>query len=251
VNNDETQIVLAPALAQQIKQDLATQVTMAPTARQAKNTALCLAMEIEVVNSPATQERAVEAQSALRGLISQVEKSRTEVKKPVLDLGKKIDAAAKDFIEKVKAEELRIAGLIGDFQAAELAKAQSANALRNSELTQLEQAREAELATATTLEDRERIHAEYTDAIANLPPEVAPARAEGQRVTPDWEFEVTDPHLLARMHPHLVTIEPKRREIKEALKAGTKILGIKATPVVKASAKATKAPKPIDVEVVT
>jgi len=36
-----------------------------------------------------------------------------------------------------------------------------------------------------------------------------------------WDFEITNVIAFAREYPDLVTIEPKRREILEALNAGT------------------------------
>lgn len=209
------------------RNDAALSITFTPEAQAMREEALGSCELITAVSSPGQQELAVDAQRACRQLIKLVEESRKEVKQPVLEYGRAIDGAAKEFIEKVKEEELRVAKLLGDFQEAELARARSAQAAQQAELTELERAREERLATVSTLEERERIHEEFSALTQTLQP-VQPVRAEGQRVTEEWQFEVTDPFLLARVHPSFVKIEPKRQDIKDALKTGMTVSGIRA-----------------------
>jgi len=98
-------------------------------------------------------------------------------------------------------------------------------------------------------------HAEF-DAIAekadqqskDLPPiTFTPARAEGQRVTNDWEIIVSDIHLLYRHHPNCVALEPRLTEIKNILKSGGKVQGVIAKPVVKAGVTPGRARPAIEV----
>lgn len=211
-----------------------------------KEEALSCASLVAVVNSPGSQELAVDAQKSCCRLLKMVEDDRAAVKRPVIDYGKAIDDAAKKFVAEVAKEEMRVAKLVGDYQQAELAKARSAEALRVKELTEMEKAREEKLATVSTLVERERVHEEFsqlTQAVQSAP--IAPPKVEGQKVQEVWCFEVTNPHLLANAHPALVKIEPRRFEINEALKSGLTIQGIKAWKEVKSSIRLEREPKAI------
>lgn len=202
-----------------------------------------LAVEIESVSDAISQAKAVEAQKALADCMKLIEDSRKSVKAPILDFGRKIDAVAKEFVANMSTEAMRIARLIGDFQALELAKQRAAEAARNEELTRIEHERQAALAKASSFEEREAIHERHQQEIeaaaAAAKVKQAP-RVDGQRIQEDYEFEVTDLHLLAKMHPELVNIEPRRGAIREQLKLGRQIVGIASRKVVNATVRASK-----------
>jgi hypothetical protein len=67
-----------------------------------------------------------------------------------------------------------------------------------------------------------------------------PERAEGQSVRQDWDFEVTDVWLLARMHPGCVEVRPRRREIIDLLRTGNQLAGIRAFQVVRSTTRTVK-----------
>jgi hypothetical protein len=247
-------------------------VSVHPSAKALRTQAMMLAVEIESVTDADSQAKAVEAQKALAEYERLIEQARQTVKGPVLDLGRAIDKAAKDDLENIRTENVRVSRLLGDFAALELAKQRAAEAAQREELTRLERERAAELAKASTFEQREVVHERYAqevDAACRAKPVQAAARVEGQIIKVEWEFEVTDARTLAQMHPHLVNIEPRRSEIKEALKLGAcqecegeghrtiegvpttcpgcngtrfrrPVMGVKATKVVKAGVRATK-----------
>ena len=212
--------------------------------------AIGLSAMVVKVDSAISQEIAVDAQKACRRVIKLVEDARKEVKAPVLAFGKAIDTAAAKFVELAEKEEMRIAKLNGNYQEALLAKARSEEAAKRKELEAIERQREEQLAKANTLVEREKIHEEHSQLQQALQAPVAPVKAAGQSVEEVWCFEVTNPHLLANSHPQYVTIEPKRREITEALKGGFTVQGVRAWKEVKSRVRLEREPKALEVATV-
>lgn len=116
-------------------------VTIVPAAQQAKADAIGLAKSITVVTSIAQQQDAISAASLMKGLLRDVEKARVSVKEPVLDAGRKIDAAAKAFATELDTEVKRVERLAADFQKEEDRKAA---AIRAEEERRQQAQREAE-----------------------------------------------------------------------------------------------------------
>jgi len=233
---------------QLIKRDDANlRVLFTEDAKALASEALESAALVVKVDSAGSQELAVDAQKSCRRVIKLVEDARKVVKAPVLDYGRAIDAAAEKFVADLKREEMRVAKLAGDYQALLLAKARSEEAAKRAELTALEKQREEQLAAAKSLEEREQIQAEHCQLQQALSVLTAPPKAEGQSVEEVWCFEVENPHLLANSHPTFVTIEPKRREITEALKGGFTVKGIKAWKEVRSRVRLGREPKALEV----
>ncbi len=211
-----------------LRNDASLAITVTPEALAKKEEAMESAGFVKAVFDAQSQEMAVAAQTDCQRLISVCEKSRQDVKKPVLDYGRLIDDTAKAFVDALKTEAMRLSKLIGDFQAKEAARIRSEEAARNESLLDIERQREAELAQAKTLQEREVTHERYNQAVQFVPPAPVAPKADGQIVRPTWEFEVTSLRDLYLNHPALVNLEPRRADIKEALKGGLKITGIKA-----------------------
>lgn len=210
-------------------------MSVAPTdyAIELRDEALMEAALIGKVTNANENETAVEAQKALTRIAKLCEESRKVIKEPVIDYGRKIDAAAKEFRAEIDAEELRIAGLIADYQALELAKVRAAESVRSVQMGEIERARQEALSKATSHEDMDRINEEYNLKVAEIPP-VPVVKAEGQRITEDWDIQITDIWALARAHPACVKIEARKTEIRELLKIGVTPAGVLAKRVVKA-----------------
>lgn len=133
-------------------------VTIVPSAQQAKADAIALAKSITAVTTVAQQQDAISASSLMKGLLRDVESAREAVKKPVLDAGRKIDAAAKAFAADLDAEVRRVERLAADFQREEDRKAV---AIRAEEERRQREAREAEEAERRREQEAlERIAAE-------------------------------------------------------------------------------------------
>jgi hypothetical protein len=199
-----------------------------------RDDALAFSRLLATVENDDQNAVAVKAMESLAFLIRGCEKARKEIKLPVVDLGRDIDAKAKEFTEPLKVEELRVARIVADFQQLELAKRRAAEAARNLELDSLEHAKQEQLAKATSLEEHQTIREEYDQRAEVLPAVMAPTRAEGQVLREEWDIQVTDIWALARTHPSCVKIEPRLLEIKYILNSGGKVTGVTATRVVKA-----------------
>jgi hypothetical protein len=267
-----------------IRDDSKGTVAFPARANALKESALTSAALIGKVTNGKENEEAVAAQAELQKVISSIEKARKACKEPVLEFGRCIDQAAKDFVEDLKPEMLRISTLIGDFAALEQAKVRAAEQARLAEERRIEAERNAEiariaaeaaernrklaeaereaqkqaamaknaeervkadaaraevekqkvLAQSTSHEALDAVNAHFNNQASNLAAPVQATRAEGQRVTNDWEVTVSDVHTLYRFHPNCVKLDPLVGEIKNLLKAGVTVKGVTAKPIVKA-----------------
>ena len=197
------------------------------------------------------------ARGALKGLADMrriVEKSRKQVKEPVIAVGKDIDAKAKEFVLEIDAEEARLKKLIGDYameverklrealaeerrKQAEREKAEreaevkrqeaeeKAEAARKAAEAALWDESEEESTTAKQAEEDARRAKEEADRIAaeNAVKEqevsIIPEAVKGTKM--EWDFEVLDHHALAASRPDFVTIKEKRSEVLSFLKGST------------------------------
>ena len=211
---------------------------------QHKADALAEASSITQVSDALTFEVASSTARALQGIIKTVEKSRTDVKAPVLDLGKRIDATARDFVAPVESEFTRINRLINDYQREQLRIAEEARRKAEQEAARLRAEQERQAAEARKREEYARRAAETAVTSAQLaeaekaqaaakqeaeqaitpvvvaPRVVAPPTASGVSVRKEWTFEINDLDALAKSRPELVTIAPKRAEIAARVRAG-------------------------------
>jgi len=158
-----------------------------------------------------------------------VDKSRKEIKEPVLRIGKLIDQTARNFLAEIEDEEERIRGLIGDHaeHVAELARQREIEerkafeAARNARLA-LDAAQSASdasgsisavIATMKAKEANNEALAAKLDASSEL---ASTKIAQGVRFV--WDFKVTSIKDLMEYAPDLVEITPRRREILAWLK---------------------------------
>lgn len=189
-----------------------------------------------------------EALTKLQTVIKAVEKSRVEVKGPLITYGKIIDQTAKDFVAELVEEASRIGALLSDFAALERQRQQAAIARENERLTALEREREAELAKVKNHDEADAVRERFSDLAAQTStpiPQVA--HAKGQRVTEDWDITITDVHALYRMHSQCVELKPRLSEIKSLLNLGHKVAGVTAIPVVKVGVRLAPQRKAIEV----
>lgn len=215
------------------------EIEVLPEVRGIESKALVLAAFVGKVTNAEEQKQAVEAQIALKSYLDLLEKSRKFFKQPIWNLCVKTDTTAKQLSKDASDEMMRISALVGDFQEQEKAKARSLEAARLRDLEENERKRQLELAKAKTQEEADSIHQLFNERSSALPISQA-ARAEGQRVTEDWEITVTDAWLLARSHPSCVDITPRIGEIKSLLRAKVGVKGIIATPVTKSGVRVPK-----------
>lgn len=214
-----------------VRDDALHLIEITETAMALKNDALASAALVGKVRSPDDQAYAVEAQKQLKGVINATEKSRKEVKEPVLDFGRLIDSKAKEFRAELDEEYNRVSRAVADFQMLEAQKSRAAEALKIAELAKIERDREEAIKAAQSIEEVDAIQRESCDkalAESAKAEASAPAKIQGQIVREVWEFQVTDLILLARAHPSCVTISPRPGEIKQLLAMGMTVQGVKS-----------------------
>jgi len=99
-----------------VLKDFSGQIEVTPTALKLKQEALAAARPIARVETPEQQVTAVAALKLLKELRGGMETTRQAVKRPVLDLGRKIDNIARGFMEDVEKQYGRLSGLINHYQ---------------------------------------------------------------------------------------------------------------------------------------
>lgn len=127
-----------------------------PEALALRDEALDEASMIGRVSKPEENSAAVAAQAKLHKLKKDTEDARKATKEPVITIGRKIDEAAKEFVNPIDKELLRLGGLVGDYQALELAKQRAAENARQLELQRLESERQQKLRDEIAKQEVER-----------------------------------------------------------------------------------------------
>ena len=200
-------------------------------AEQMKIEALMSSKGIQTVDDGFEATIAAEAQSALRHLIKGIEESRKDAKAPVLEIGRQIDGVAKDYIEDVKAEESRIAQLLGAFQIVE----------RDKKIAAERQARIQEQQVMAEAAQLLYADSDNTDLLDDAQAHIATLRKEaaskhdavaGVKVRKTIKFEVESEAKLMAARPDLFS--PNESKIRAALKLTITIPGIKAWEEIKA-----------------
>ena len=204
-------------------------------AEELKSNALSISALVVTVNNESAQALAVQAQIEVRSVVNRAEAARVLYKAPYLARNKQIDASHGDWVRPLLSEDLRLAEALGNYQERERAKKAHAQACHNQNLLECEREREAACAAAATDEARDLIMEEYSRNVRDLGPRPEVEQAKGQRVSEDWDWDVTDIHLLARAFPSAVEIKVRRSVVKELLDAGVKVVGINARKVTKSS----------------
>jgi hypothetical protein len=219
-----------------VRNDAALTVSFTAEAEALKVQALDIAATIGRVTSVEEQAEAVKAQQSLQGILGQAEKARKACKEPVLDFGRKIDDAAKGFIQELKDEMARISTMVGTFVQFEQKRVQAEEQARNEKLLEIEREKARALAKAKTEAEVDAVQEHFNNkAAAQAPPPEPVARVEGQRVTQDWDIIVSDIHKLYRAYPTCVDLTARKSEIKNLLKQGITPPGVIATPVARAT----------------
>lgn len=209
--------------------DYTSRVAKATEAAAAlKESALNGAALIGRVSNEAEQLLAVTAQGELQRVKKLVEQAEESAKRPLNDLRSAIIETRKAFLADIEAEGLRVAGLVGEFQEKERARVVAEQRLKQKELDELERQRLAAIAAAPTVEKQDQINEAHSRVVAEVARSATPVQAKGQRITEEWDINVTDVWLLARAHPSCVTVTPRLSDIKGLLNAGVKVAGVTA-----------------------
>lgn len=223
-------------------QSPAVQITDA--ALRAKGVALESCRLVATVNDEFEAEVAGTTLVEVAGLLKECEKSRKQIKQPILDLSRAIDSTAEAFSADLQKHSDRIRGLIGAYRARVEEQQRIAERKRQEELARIERERlaaeveakrkadealkaaatpeqaEAVVVTAEAEVKRVEVQAAQQATQAPIVPRVAPIA--GVSVKSAWVFEVVDLDELHKANPQFVTLTPKAREINAAISAGAR-----------------------------
>lgn len=206
------------------------EVVSAEVARIRRNELLHSAALVTTVADRIDADDATTVLRALKDFTREIETQRSAAKAPALEIGRKIDALAKDLVAKVDAEAGRISRVLGAFEAEERRKAEDARRQADAEAARIaaEASRKAaearrnasdavtgERAADAVVEQAQQQIVAVKQSAANA---VAPKTA-GTQVCEDVVFEVTDIKALYVAHPELVTLEPNGTAIRAILRA--------------------------------
>jgi hypothetical protein len=222
------------------------QIELSPAAFNARTLALEASGRIKAIASVADLDAAAVALTKLKALTRSVEDSRKEVKAPVLEVGRRIDAVAKDYLTPLESEAKRLSVIVGSYQEAqrrkaekereEAAKAQAdAIAEMNAKQAVAVANGDEEAADAARAEAADKIAASQLAAINSEGP-----RPEGITSRTSCKFEVVDIAALHAARPELCVITPNNAAIRAVVKTGAKIPGLRvwqeAAAIVRVSA---------------
>ena len=100
------------------------EIELSPAAFNARTLALEASGRIKAIGTVADLDAAAAALTKIKSLTRTVEDSRKEVKAPVLEVGRRIDATAKDYLAPLEAEAKRLSVIVGAYQEAARRKAE-------------------------------------------------------------------------------------------------------------------------------
>ena len=210
------------------------EISIAAEARELRDKLLVEIRKVTSVSDAFDADVAVDVMKRATQLSRGIEADRNTVKAPVLALGKKIDALAKEIVVELDGEIGRVSRVLGAYQLAEKQKAEAAERLARDEARriQAEAERDARKAAQAAPTDTEALAAasEIMDTAAAKIMEtrkaivstVAP-KAVGTAVREDVCFEVNDIVALYAARPELVNLEPNGTAIRAICKANPKL----------------------------
>lgn len=208
------------------------EINIVSQAHLMKKEALHASRSIESVIDVFEANFAAKAQKTLKTIIAAMEDSRKKAKAPMLEIGRKVDGIARDFVDEVIAEEQRIARLLGAYQRVERDKkvaAQKAAMIEENKIMieQAQKAAESGNLTQSIDEDALTKIAKLRDNVADQHDAVA-----GVKVRTTTKFEIVDEAELLAARPDLFS--PDQSKIRQALKQTKTIPGLKTWEETKA-----------------
>jgi hypothetical protein len=209
------------------------QIELSPAAFNARTLALEASGRIKAIASVADLDAAASALTKLKALTRSVEDSRKEVKAPVLEVGRRIDAVAKDYLTSLELEAKRLSVIVGSYQEAQRRKAEKER--EEAARVQAEALAELNVKQAEALEAGDEAAAD--DARAEAADKIAASQlavidAEGPKppgivTRTSWKFEVVDITALHSARPELCIIEPNNAAIRAVVKTCAQIPGVR------------------------
>ena len=217
-------------------------VTITADATQLKAQLLEISRPVTAVTSIESRDSAITISRNLKTHIADVEKSRKDVKEPILKMGRAIDEAAATHVKEIQTELERVNRLISGFEEERRRKEQEELRAKQAEIDRIQrEADEAErkrVEAARKLEElpvsgkqtmkamseefdaeEARIEAEnkkreLEKQQQQLAEQTQAVRSTGGSLRTELEIEVTDKMALVKAHPELCRIEADLPSLK-------------------------------------
>lgn len=208
-------------------------------AQALKTQAIALAVPIKKVETEGEQSLAVTALQALKAISKGMESTRKAVKAPVLELGKRIDCIAAEFLLDSDREEMRLQGLINHYQRKQLELKRAEEDRIQREATELQrlkdEAEQLRLRAAKVPDaDFDKARSEVAKIEARvfeteMAQEISPAplaviKPRGLVVKSRLNFQIEDAFVFCEAYPQFFswnaeteTLKLKRRDILDEL----------------------------------
>lgn len=214
----------------------ATEITITTEAAKLRDRLVTELRNIDTVTDAYTAEEAAAVLRDAKGVLKKLESARAEAKAPAIDIGRKIDALAKEFSADMSAEIDRLAKQLAAWQEEERRRAErarrEAEEAERRRLDQLEEERRKRVAeetaafnrgegrTGTLSADLEIIEDKAAADIVAIRQEqvVEAAPVKGVKVLTSYKFELTDPAALYAAKPDLCLIELNGPAVRAAMK---------------------------------
>lgn len=161
-------------------------VEFVPEAYPKRDNAVAAAAGIISIVDPVEQSAAVTALRLLKSISKEVEASRKAAKAPVLDLGKRVDGIAEQFIAPVSEQEARLTKLLNDFEVEQqrLRDEEARKAQAEADRVAAEERKKAEELRAQRAEAERQLAAAREDAAnAETKEELAASRNAVEEAT--------------------------------------------------------------------
>lgn len=210
-------------------------VFVLPDAIEKRDNLIQQCQGITSIDNSFSNECAVEILRDVVRMKKDVEKTRKELKQPVLDLGRAVDGAAKDFLSSLGEAERGVKKLVDGYVAEQRRIAFEAEKKRREEEQRIQREKEEaarKLEQAETAKEQQEAKAAVEEKVkeqADL--KTAPVKhepkPEGMSVRVTKDFVIEDVEALWKARPDLVHMMPKRSAILEAIKSVDSIPGIK------------------------
>lgn len=208
----------------------AAEIAIAPEARELRDKLLVEIRGVTAVADAFDADCAADVLKRATQLSRGIESDRSTVKAPVLALGKKIDALAKEITAELDGEIGRVSRVLGAYQLAEKQKAEAAERLARDEARRIQAEAEANArkaaqaastdteALAAASEIMDQAAAKIVETRKAIVSTVAP-KAVDTAVRVDVCFDVNDIIALYAARPELVNLEPNGTAIRAICKA--------------------------------
>jgi len=254
------QLIIAPPIGE------TPSIHITEEGQKIKSTLIHAAIEVAQIVTAEQRDNALVAAGNIKAHISAVEKTRKEIKEPFLQMGRAIDAAAKEHSEDLESYLKRLNNLIGSFEdarrreqeaqerarraeearlaeeqrkaqqeadrlAEEARKKAEAAAAKGKELTpaQKVKALEDQLQAEEEQEAREREMRRLEEERTVARQKAEEAKPTGGALREEIDVEVTDIHALYKAMPVCVKLTPDLAMIKAMIKSGQTLPGVSAT----------------------